>query len=120
MGPLTSKGTCSFVPMCSLSPAECGMRGSGPSTVEGGGQGWDDSHAAEIADLRVPGQQERQDRRAGARQAEADQWRHDRDVVGVGMPPVPVLDLKPVDEMFDESGVDDRLAGGVQARLVVQ
>jgi hypothetical protein len=90
-----------------------------PLDGRGGGTGLGRLPPAEIADLRVPGQQERQDRRARARQAEADQWRHDGDVLGVGMPPVPVLDLKPIDEMFDESGVDDRLPGGVQARLLV-
>ena len=75
---------------------------------------------SEIADVRVLGQQERQDRRAGARQAEADQGRHDGDVLGLGMPSVPLLDLQPIDEMFDESRVDERLADGVQARLLVQ
>ena len=42
MGPSAAEGTWALMP--GFFSVACGIRGSGPRTVDGGGQGSDDSH----------------------------------------------------------------------------
>ena len=42
------------------------------------------------------------------------------DVVDLGVPPVPILDLQPLREVKPDAVVDESFAAGVQSRLLAQ
>ncbi len=96
------------------------MRGSGASTVEGGGAGAADSHSRKRARVRILGQEERQRGGPGARQSEADERRVDRLIADVGVAAEPVLDLEALREQADDSTPHRHLAHRVELRLVLQ
>ncbi len=70
--------------------------------------------------MRILRQQEGQRGRTGAGQAEPEQRGVDGDVVDLGMAAVPVLDLKPLTQMYADAGVDESLAAVVEPRFVAQ
>ena len=95
------------------------MRGSGPSTVDGGGHGLAASHRRQRPGVGVLGQQERQRRRPGAGQAQPDQRRLDRLVVDLGVAAVPVLDLEALGQVLADQLGQHHLADLVECRLRV-
>ena len=69
--------------------------------------------AAQVADVRVLCEQERQCRGSCARQAHSEQRRLEGHVVDLGVAAIPVLDLQPLREVKRDALVDESVAACV-------
>jgi hypothetical protein len=68
---------------------------------------------AQIPDVRILGEQERQSGGSGAGQANSEQRRADGFLVDLGVPAVPILDLQPLREVQPDAAVDEFFTAGV-------